>query len=484
MCIKLNQVERIYFDKQIFSHLFKGERPEYLRLLEYLNQNKEMFLFCYSHGHLLDLKNDRTDIKYRELEFIETLVKDNYLSYHAIDKRTSCYLAKPLEAFKDVEDEVEPISFSGLFDDLDLSSATDEQRKQLENAKDLFNNQKLDFGFSQIGDLPDDISAPLRKVLPIEVSLMTLMEWTEHFMGMLTLMEENKSTYKGLRNVVDKYINNGKFSVEYDEIDFNDDLKNSVLQKSFIEYVNSNLNPNRDKEVTDYDFYINAYFTLDLLGISKEPSKSVKFKNVMNDGYHSYYGAFCDYVISDDQGFLKKTKVMYRLLDIKTEVMHIDDFIPFFSLLSKQAENSPNTFFDLLINDLRNGIVINSKSAIKFNRHTTTIKPHHKYLGYFNLIDSIQEDSQNYIYLYRKTKNYSYFNFFREYEGIINKAVNLFGVDYNYKSKFEWKTEIQEIRNGKWKGRFWDFGNLTVLIEINIGTRDLGLLITPKKNNE
>lgn len=477
-------MERIYFDKQIFSHLFKGEKPEYKRLLDYLNQNKEMFLFCYSHGHLLDLKNDKTDIKYRELDFIETLVKDNYLSYHAIDKRTSCYLAKPLEAFKDIESEDEPISFKGLFDDIDLSFATEEQRKQLENAKDLFQNQKLDFGFSQIEDLPDDISAPLKKVLPIGVSSMTLMEWTEHFMGMLTSMEEDKSTYKGLRNVVDRYINNGKFSVTYDEVDFNDDLKNSVLQKSFIEYVNSNLNPNGDKEVTDYDFYINAYFTLDLLGISKEPSKSVKFKNVMNDGYHSYYGAFCDYVVSDDQGFLKKTKVMYRLLDIKTEVMHIDDFIPFFSLLSKQKETSPNIFFDLLINDLKNGIVINSKQSIKFYRHTTTIKPHHKYLGYFNLIDSMQEDNQDYIYLYRKTKNYSYFNFYREYEGIINKAINLFGVDYNNKSKFDWDTEIQEIKDGKWKGRFWDFGNLTVLIEINIGTRDIGLLITPKKNNE
>jgi hypothetical protein len=90
------------------------------------------------------------------------------------------------------------------------------------------------------------------------------MEWIEHFMGMVNTMEEDKTIYKVLRNVVDKYLNNGKFTVDYNSIDFNDDLKNSVLQKSFIEYVNGNLNPNGNKEISDYDFFVNAYFTLDL----------------------------------------------------------------------------------------------------------------------------------------------------------------------------------------------------------------------------
>ncbi len=35
-----------------------------------------------------------------------------------------------------------------MLDDIDLSSATDEQESK-EKAKDLFYNQKLDFGFSQ-----------------------------------------------------------------------------------------------------------------------------------------------------------------------------------------------------------------------------------------------------------------------------------------------------------------------------------------------
>lgn len=476
-------MERIYFDKQIFSHLFKGVNPVYQNFLSDLYNNKHNFLYCFSHGHLLDLKNDKTDIKYKELEFIETLVGDNYISYHALDKRTSCYLAKPTEAFKDIEDE-EEFSFSntflGLFDDIDLSFATQEQQEQFSKAKEIFTNQKIDFGFSQIQDLPEDISSPLSKVLPLDKSSMTLMEWTEHFMGMLQSMEEDKTVYKGLRNVVDKHINNGKFTVDYNNIDFDDDLKNSVLQKSFTDYVTSNLTPNGNKEISDYDFFTNAYFTLDLLGISKEPSKSVKFKNVMNDGYHSYYGAFCDYVVSDDQGFLKKTKAMYRLLNIQSKVLHIDEFIPYFKILSNNFETDTDTFFDLLINDLKNGLVIGSKPSIQYDRQTTSIKPNAIYLGYFNKIDSIKEDNQDFIFLSRTTHNYSHFSFYREYEGVVNKAVKLFGLDSNFKGEYDWNIENKEISEGKWTGRNWELGNLTVLLEINKGTRELSLLITTK----
>ena len=56
-------MERIYFDKQIFSHLYKGEKLVYQKFLKDLLQSKDGFLFCYSHGHLLDLKNDKTEIK-------------------------------------------------------------------------------------------------------------------------------------------------------------------------------------------------------------------------------------------------------------------------------------------------------------------------------------------------------------------------------------------------------------------------------------
>ena len=69
--------------------------------------------------------------------------------------------------------------------------------------------------------------------------------------------------------------------------------------------MNNNLNPNGNIKVTTYDFFTSAYFTLDLLGISKENSKKVKFRNVLNDGFHSYYDAYYEYVVSNDDEFLQ-----------------------------------------------------------------------------------------------------------------------------------------------------------------------------------
>lgn len=470
---------RIYLDKQIFSHLFKKEKTEYVELLKKLYAFKKNGLLCYSHAHLLDLKNDKTDIKYAELNFMETLVDDNYLSYHAINKTTSCYLAKPMEAFEDVNADEEKIDFTKLFE-INDSFITSEQKEQLNLAKQLLTNLKLDFGFLNKDDIPKEVSEPLKKIFPKVNQSMSLMELMESSMDALKIIQEDKSVYKGLRNVSDKYINNGKFTVEYNDVDFNDDLKNSVLQKSFIEYVNSNLNPKGDKEITNYEFYTNAYFTLDLLGISKEPAKSVKFTNVLNDGYHSFYGAFCDVVISDDNGFLKKTKVLYKLLGIDTKVIHIDEFIKSFSFSINSYESSSNTFFSLLINDIKNGLITNTKKSIRFNRETKTIKTSHNYLGYFNRIDNFIDDNISYIYLYKNIINYSNFTFYREYQIVINNSIKLFGIDTNFKGEFDWNKEIEQINEHTWEGRYWDFENFTIVIDINTGTNKLGLLIKIK----
>ncbi|SHG81785.1 hypothetical protein SAMN05444372_11072 [Flavobacterium micromati] len=462
---------RIYFDKQIFSHLFKQEQDKYCFLLPKLYRAASNNLFCYSHAHLLDLKNDTTNIKFAELEFMETLVADNYISYHGIEKKTSFYLAKPLETFASEINTVENIDITSLLskDSEDLSELEKMRRDGIKNA---MSNIKSNYGLLNPLELPYSSFKPedacFLEDLPID-------KLSGYFKELLDKMEDNKSIYKQIRNTSDKYINNGKYTAEADNSNFNLDLKDSLLGKTFLDFVEKNLNPDGDKYVSRQDFYVNAYCILDLLGICKEPAKSVKFNNMLNDGFHSYYSAYTDMVVSDDKGFLKKTKILYRLLGIETKVCHIDEFIETFDFY---IDNENHDFSELLRYDLENGIVLGSKKSLQFNRETITIKTALDYFGLFNRVDNMTEDKVQYYYMYSERKNYSPGLFFREFEMVINHSYDLFGSDVNSRGKFDWENEKAQISNLEWPGRLWKLNGLILQIEVNKGNDKLGMLIT------
>lgn len=463
---------RIYLDKQIFSHLFKQDQEKYRSLLPKLHNVMVNNLFCYSHAHLLDLKNDTTDIKFRELEFMETLVADNYISYHGIDKTTSFYLAKPSETFASEINTSANIDIATLFskDTKDLSELEKMRRDSLEN---MVSNIKSNYGFLSPLGLPYSSFKPEDAY---SLSDLPIDEMSNYFTELLNKMEDDKSIYKKIRNESDKCFNDGKYTAEAGNSKFNEELKNSPLKKTFLDFVEKNLNPNGDKHISRYDFFVNAYCILDLLGICKEPAKSIKFKNMLNDGIHSYYGAYTDMVVSDDKGFLKKTKILYRLLGIETKVCHIDEFIEAFDFAIDKSHD--NNFSELLSYDLESGIVLESKKSLQFNRKTITIKTAVDYFGLFNRIDNMVENKIRYYYLYSEMKNYSPGLFFREFEMVINHTYNLFGPDIHSREKFDWETEREQISNLEWPGRLWKLNGLIIHIEVNKGNNKLGLLIT------
>lgn len=473
-------MDRIYFDKQIFSHLFRGKDSRYVKLLVDILDSKQHLLFCYSHAHLLDLKNDKTPVKYDELAFMNQIVDDNYISYDSDIKNASCYLASPQESFAQIDSENDTISFSSLFEDIKLDFATPEQVAQIEKAKRVLTEPSALFNFSALQQLPEEQRILFNRLIPNESGERSMLDWINSFAGFYSQMNEDKDIYKGLRKIVDGGLNNGKFVVSYDDIDFNDDLKNSLIKKSFREFVYDSLSSDGKKEVSTYDFHCNAYFMLDLLGISKEPAKNVRFRNVMNDGFHSYYGAFCDYVVSDDNGFIKKSRVLYKLPGIETRVFHIDEFISYFNLLKNSFEQDARSFIDLLMHDLSNSLVLGIKKSINFNRTTTYLKPIHKYISHFNSLESMIEDGINYILFSKKFKNYSNFDFYREYVLVINNLIRLFGEDIDLKGEFEWEEEIEEIKNRNWTGRRWELGKLKLILEINEGSKKFCMLIALK----
>ena len=71
----------VYLDKQVFSHLFKAREDKYVHLREKILSHKDEFIFFYSNGHLFDLQNDPTDLKFKEMEYMQSFVDGNRLIY-------------------------------------------------------------------------------------------------------------------------------------------------------------------------------------------------------------------------------------------------------------------------------------------------------------------------------------------------------------------------------------------------------------------
>lgn len=468
---------RIYLDSNIFRFLKKQESDFYKNLEIVLNERKDNFLFCYSYAHLADLKRDKSQKKYEDLKYMEEFVDNNYLCHYWGSKSTSCYLAKPLEAFENIEDD----SDEDLFD---FESIFTGDLEPLGKAfTNLLQSQKLDFSMMQTENQPDDLKQALSTLFPSDKKEFSLLDWIKNFGEFYKKLDDDKKAFKQLRGAIANNLTKSNlFDIDITKVNFNDDFKLTPLKKSFKQFVIDNLNPNGDKEITNYDFFTNAYSTLNILGLDNEKNKKAAFANTINDSLHSYYAAHCDILVSDDEGVLVKSKALYKLLDIDTQIFQVKDFYNNIRFISEK-ESSADKFVDLLVQDLEKGIVISSYPSMLNKRHNTIIKPIHTYLGYFNRIKQIRDfDNSNYIVLYNYRNNFSDFVFYKEYEMVTNTAIDVLGSDVDFKGKYSEKDTL-EIKKGDWSGRYWDFGNHVISLEINQETKVFNLVSALNKTN-
>jgi hypothetical protein len=468
---------RIYLDSNVFRFLKKRETDFYKKLEIVLNERKSNFLFCYSYAHLADLKRDKSQIKYDDLKYMESFVDNNYLCHYWGNKTTSCYLAKPLEAFENIDDD----SVDDLFDFDSIFTGDLEPLGRV--FTDLLKSQKLDFSMIQSENQPEDLKQALSTLFPSDKKEFSLLDWIKNFGEFYKKLDDDKKAFKQLRGAITNNLTKSNlFDIDITKINFNDDFKLTPLKKSFKQFVTDNLNPNGDKEISNYDFFTNAFSTLNILGLDKEKNKKAAFANTINDSLHSYYAAHCDILVSDDEGLLVKSKALYKLLEIDTQIFHVNDFYNNIRFLSEK-ESSTDRFVDLLVQDLEKGIVISSYPSMLNKRQNTIIKPIHTYLGYFNRIKQIKDfDNSNYIVLYNYRNNFSNFVFYKEYEMVTNTAIDVFGSDVDFKGKYSDKDKA-EIKKGDWSGRYWDFGNHVISLEINQETKVFNLVLALNKTN-
>lgn len=72
-----------------------------------------------------------------------------------------------------------------------------------------------------------------------------------------------------------------------------------------------------------YNTYFETFFRHDLQGYKSDG----RFVNMIDDALHSYYGAHCDFFLTNDDKCLYKTQKTYERLGIKTKAMFAAEFV-------------------------------------------------------------------------------------------------------------------------------------------------------------
>lgn len=390
---------RIYFDTNVYSNLRINQLPVYQEANHLLQLYQHRLSFYFSAAHIRDKRKDHTSHKFADFTFMEKIVGDNYLAYDPIEKRPGSYLANPLMVFEDDDKD----EMNGLLNFFDPSPG---DSPELTFVKDFIRSTFSAIPVPESGLDMSQISEAQRKfhesIIPKDRDNVTMFHIMENMAVMIRQLFLDSELYKQLRSTLDGTFNNGKVTLN-GEVDFNEALKETSLQKTFIEFIKGNMHHSNKDEIPFYDFYQVAYQMLDSLGIDKDKiTGKNSLANIHNDSLHSYFAHYCDVFVTDDKATAKKTRALYQLFQIDTKVVTTDEFNLLVPELLLEFRDDKEWFFQKLHYDLTNAergepFVENGLVCQRLDRN-------HRYLDFFDVIVEVTGPQQGWSYYSKATR--------------------------------------------------------------------------------
>ena len=422
----------IYLDKQVFSHLFNAREEKYARLREKILSHKDEFIFFYSNAHLFDLQDDKTDIKYSEMEFMQSIVDGNRLIYEA--SKQEVMKQSPRDAFETIG----KVGDFSWMENFDFSQLTVEQRNAINNIADIsVKDLKGELGFDWLTKRTPISSEELQVDVTTFKSLMNFIAYNFY---------ENKEAYKQIRDKTIANYNPKEIKADGEE-KFNEQLSSSPLGLSFIETIKAVLAQTGLSSSDSATIYYMSYMMLDLFGVNKEARKKVKFQNMQADCCHSFFGSYCDCIVSDDEGLRLKSKTLYKLFNFDTKVYSIDEFIEKFEEAINNNKKSGRKYFDEIFNDYIARQILRTEITPE---HTLTyLNTSNKFFGYFNCMIERKSDNETVIILH-KNNDLNQPMLVREIEIIVNRMVKVFNdMGANF-TLFDEAVELPQLKADNW----------------------------------
>lgn len=431
---------RVYCDSNIYRYLNPLHPSHNSDLLSFFKCLKDKMLFTFSDAHLDDLKDSVMEYAEKDLLLMGEYVKDNYFMHDFISKkRTSPYLATPLEAFKNKNYEAyrnvleNPFDLDSLFkefDDIPMGPMIKNLVKKIYDAPISI------FGTANKELTPRDQEL-MRKFSPNYHDTMTLNELMNDMWPYSKSLLFDKNEFTQLRRYIASYINRDDFSFEEWGMMFNDKFKESPLKKTFLETVDDMLTEAQKENF--YDRFNKAYTMLELYNVTREKKgKSLKkfsMESLNTDAAHAWYASFSDYLVTDDKGLQIKATIIYQLFNIPTKVLSSKDFLNHKSILLGSEETLQSLMASLRY-DLKHGFQLYDRFDPFTNETVRTYKASHPYFNYFNCYQVISSKENLVIAFYCDRNSHASFFMFREIELLVSKLNSMLGRDNDSRGNY------------------------------------------------
>lgn len=427
----------IYLDKQILSYLYNGEDEKYRQLTDKILEHRDEFIFLYSDAHLLDLQNDKTDVKYEELKFIKSLVGNHRLIY--VSPNIQVASMDPEEAFQKM-----PQIFSDEWiENLDWDSLLQDQKSILFNITDIIKKELH-------GDLPIDWvteRTPIEEDLD-EISKEDVINANRVIVN--SLCSDTKG-YKYARDKSESLYNPLHVRLK-SEKDIDEAMLKTRFKTPFKKFLSSVMKQMGFKYFESIILYVSAYILTDMIGLSPEKRKKVKYKNMAIDGIHSFFASYCDCFVCNDNGTIDKSKSLYKEFNIDTRICDVDEFIRQFDAAIENNRKSGRTYIEEILSDHASCDIIrydhfDGGCFMQFNAK-------HWYFGYFDqMIERCVNGKMSIILCKRNGLNQSLL--IEEVKILVNRIAMAFNENGTEPCTFDQEKDYEQLMADRWMGRRW-----------------------------
>ncbi|MFH6984344.1 hypothetical protein [Marinoscillum luteum] len=485
LCVIVGLMQRIYFDWNIFSSLkqLKEKSEPYKTIFSIINKNKDKLIFPYSPAHLNDLnrsfnKSEKAKkLTYDDLDFLGNLSGNLCFCEDYKTKTVSPMVRSPRDYFDEQQEQqgIDYFDFENLF----LEEDDPAIQKMWQALISLLKSMPSGIDLTQINELPPEYK-----------KVQDLFELTKKENNFLNFMKDISKVLRNPGEYSDVYRYSTNASIKQMKVDTNPEnwgdpfdyldnvLAKAKVGKTFREMMDSTLKQtSKGKPGSRFDHFVNYYISLDTFGFHRDS----KLPNLIDDATHSYYGAYCDYFVSNDKRTCAKAKAVYEQMNISTKVCDAKTFPSEFYKLNYIQKDTAKSIFEEIAEVIENSLILLNTVDDELNP-SSVHKIDQPVLGFFDRLQITDYGDKLAIYLYKKKSNYSNFMFWIELESLVNKVVAELGVDNQNRDRF-CEEDREELNNQNWKGRTW--GNQDKFMSLFYGDEPFGfsLQYQVKRNN-